>query len=76
MKLSLGKNTEEEWVKTKAQRNVLLALTDRYLLPDSPLSPQEQAELMRYRQALRDFTKTNTAVDPFPPAPSFVKEIK
>lgn len=35
-------------------RDLELSNTDRYLLSDYPISPEDKAEILTYRQALRD----------------------
>ena len=40
-------------------RNELLNKTDRYLLPDYPISISQQMEIKTYRQELRDFINNN-----------------
>lgn len=75
MKISLTKNTPEEWAKLRAKRDELLRITDAYVLPDRG-SQQQRDEVMRYRAALRDLTKTakSPAYVVFPDAPTFIKE--
>ena len=46
----------------RAQRNTYLAATDWCLLPDSPLTSDEQSEVTQYRQTLRDFPENYTDV--------------
>jgi hypothetical protein len=53
----------------KNQRNLILAETDKYLLPDYPLTPEQLIIVKEYRQALRDFTNNNYI---FPDKPDFV----
>lgn len=43
----------------KHQRNLILAETDKYLLPDFPITPEQLIIVKEYRQALRDFTNNN-----------------
>ncbi len=59
-------------------RNELLNQTDRYLLIDYPISEEQQIEIKKYRQELRDFINTNKdsilsgkAVE-YPTQPSFI----
>jgi hypothetical protein len=57
--------TDGEWVYEKRQgpdisseaikrRNKYLQLTDKYVLPDFPLSDESKAAIVSYRQQLRD----------------------
>ena len=50
-------------------RNQLLLETDKYLLPDFPITPENLEIVKTYRQALRDFTNNDYI---FPEKPSFV----
>lgn len=43
--------------KKKGERNILLASTDPYVLPDYPISAEELAKVKAYRQYLRDLPK-------------------
>jgi len=45
------------WISNRSKREELLAETDWTQAADSPLSPEVQAEVKAYRQALRDITK-------------------
>lgn len=40
-------------------RNSLLQLTDKYLLPDYPISPENLEAIKLYRQELRNFINNN-----------------
>jgi hypothetical protein len=51
------------------QRNKLLIETDKYLLPDFPITPEQLEIVKEYRQALRDFTNNNYEI---PIKPEFV----
>lgn len=54
----------------RSARNNLLTASDWTVLPDSPLSTEEAAVWMTYRQELRDFTALDGWVDlPFPAKP-------
>ena len=44
----------------KNTRNSLLLLTDKYVLPDYPLSDTKKQIMMEYRTYLRDFININT----------------
>ena len=52
------------------QRNDLLKNTDKYLLPDYPITPDQIPIIKTYRQALRD-TPENNFILPTPP--DFIK---
>jgi predicted ATP-dependent Lon-type protease len=43
----------------KMERNRLLLETDKYVLPDYPITPENLQLIKQYRQALRDFTSNN-----------------
>ena len=43
----------------KKIRNNLLLQTDKYLLPDFPITAEQLEIVKEYRQALRDFTNNN-----------------
>lgn len=47
----------KEFLKNK--RNLILAETDKYLLSDFPITPEQLIIVKEYRQALRDFTNNN-----------------
>jgi hypothetical protein len=53
----------------KKMRNQLLLETDKYMLLDFPLIPEQLEIVKTYRQALRDFTNNDYI---FPDKPSFV----
>lgn len=46
--------TEELTAQVRAQRDALIAATDYLMASDYPLSDEKRAELITYRQALRD----------------------
>ena len=46
----------------REQRNAYLTATDWTLLPDSPLTSDQQSEATQYRQMLRDFPENYTDV--------------
>lgn len=47
--------TKEELAQSvRSQRDALIAETDYLILPDYPLSEEDRAFVIRYRQALRD----------------------
>ena len=41
----------------RVERNKLLDATDKYMMPDYPLSKEEKAKYKKYRKYLRDITK-------------------
>lgn len=53
----------------KNQRNLILNETDKYLIPDYPITPENLIIVKEYRQALRDFTLNNYVL---PDKPDFV----
>ena len=56
-------NLELENIKNKIclrnKRNIILNETDKYVLPDYPITPENLEIIKSYRQQLRDFTKNN-----------------
>ena len=54
----------------RKMRNDLLQETDKYLLPDFPISPENLEIVKEYRQALRNFTDNNYI---FPDKPTIIK---
>ncbi len=53
----------------KITRNLILAETDKYLLPDYPITSEQLEIVKNYRKSLRDFTN-NTYI--MPDKPDFV----
>jgi hypothetical protein len=53
----------------KNTRNLILAETDKYLLPDYPITSEQIEIVKNYRKALRDFTNNNYIM---PDKPDFV----
>ena len=53
----------------RKMRNDLLQETDKYLLPDFPITPENLEIVKEYRQALRDFTNNNYVL---PDKPEFI----
>ena len=49
-------------IALKNSRNSLLQLTDKYLLPDYPITPENLEIIKNYRQYLRDFINLNSDV--------------
>lgn len=54
----------------RKKRNELLMETDKYLLPDFPVSKEELEQIKVYRQNLRDIPNNNFV---FPSKPDFLK---
>ena len=52
----------------KKMRNQLLLETDKYLLPDFPITPEQLEIIKTYRQQLRDFTNNDYII---PEKPDF-----
>ena len=48
------KTTEELAQEKRAERDNLLAQTDKYMLPDFPITDEERKQYKAYRQYLRD----------------------
>lgn len=48
------KTTEELAQDKRAERDILLAQTDKYMLSDFPITDEERAQYKAYRQYLRD----------------------
>ena len=53
----------------RKMRNDVLQETDKYLLPDFPITPENLEIVKEYRQSLRDFTKNNYVL---PDKPDFL----
>ena len=53
----------------KNTRNLILAETDKYLLPDHPITSEQLEIVKNYRKSLRDFTNNNYIM---PDKPDFV----
>lgn len=53
--------TDKYWdlVYLRNTRNSLLQLTDKYLIPDYPITPENLEIIKLYRQELRDFINKN-----------------
>jgi len=56
-------------ISLKKKRNSILDETDKYLLPDFPITPEQLEIVKQYRQTLRDFTNNNYEM---PEKPDFV----
>ena len=56
-------NLELENIKNKIclrnRRNIISNETDKYVLPDYPITPENLDIIKSYRQQLRDFTQNN-----------------
>jgi hypothetical protein len=56
-------------ISLKNERNQLLIKTDKYMLLDFPITPEQLELVKQYRQALRDFTNNDWII---PDKPDFV----
>ena len=58
------KNRRPTWEQfgIRSMRNAFLTATDWCILPDSPLTSDQQSEATQYRQMLRDFPENYTDV--------------
>lgn len=56
-------------INLKNKRNSILIETDKYLIADYPITPENLIIVKEYRQALRDFTKNNYIL---PEKPDFI----
>ena len=68
--------TEELATKVRAERDMKIAETDYYMMPDYPSDPNNIEEMKVYRQALRDITKQEGFPSKFtwPDVPKFLCE--
>lgn len=57
-------NLNKEFLKNK--RNQLLLNSDKYLISDYPITPDNLILIKEYRQQLRDFTKNNYILPDIP----------
>ena len=59
------------------ERNKLLFDTDKYVLPDFPITPENLEIVKEYRQQLRDFFQRdeiqNLSIPNLPSKPKFIK---
>jgi hypothetical protein len=68
-------NIQEEYnllaqkIGLKQKRNLILGETDKYVLCDFPLTPEQLEIVKEYRQKLRDFTNNDYIM---PDKPDFV----
>ena len=60
---------EKKNINMKFTRNLLLQETDKYLLPDYPITPDQLEIVKEYRQALRNFTQNDYIM---PNRPDFI----
>ena len=67
---------EELAIKARAERNMKIAETDYYMMPDYPSDPNNIEEMKAYRQALRDIPKQEGFPSKFtwPDVPKFLCE--
>ena len=58
---SITNETDKSWdlVFLRNTRNSLLQLTDKYLIPDYPITPENLEIIKLYRQYLRNFININ-----------------
>lgn len=64
-------STEEYAARKRRERDGRLSSTDKYLLPDFPISDGYREEICRYRQLLRDITADPSWPDvEIPPVPT------
>jgi hypothetical protein len=56
-------------ISLKNERNQLLEKTDKYMLSDFPITPEQLELVKQYRQELRDFTNNDYIM---PVKPDFV----
>ena len=66
-------NLELENIKNKIclrnRRNIILNETDKYMILDYPITPENLEIIKTYRQQLRDFTQNNFVL---PDKPDFI----
>ena len=56
-------------ISLKNKRNLILNETDKYILSDYPITPENLEIIKTYRQQLRDFTQNNYIM---PDKPDFI----
>ena len=56
-------------ISLKNKRNLILNETDKYMLSDYPITPENLEIIKTYRQQLRDFTNNNYIM---PDKPDFI----
>jgi hypothetical protein len=57
---------EPNLILLRSTRDQLLTQTDKYLLPDFPIIPENLILIKEYRQQLRDFSNNNFIIPDFP----------
>ena len=67
--MTYGIKLQDQYFR-RNERNKLLLDTDKYLLPDYPISPENLIIIKQYRQSLRDYMETIDE-EPFPDFPEF-----
>lgn len=67
--MTYGIKLQDQYFR-RNERNKLLLDTDKYLLPDYPISPENLIIIKQYRQSLRDYMETIDE-EPFPDLPEF-----
>ena len=55
----IGEDQELKRLSLIFTRNQLLAESDKYLLPDFPITPENLELIKQYRRELRDFTNND-----------------
>ena len=55
----------------RQQRDELLKATDKYMLPDYPITPEQLVLIKEYRQQLRDYMDLIDMSSPLPDFPKF-----
>ena len=59
-------------ISLKNKRNLILNETDKYMLSDYPITPENLEIIKTYRQQLRDFTQNNYIM---PEKPDFINTL-
>jgi len=59
--------TEQKIVPIREKRNQLLIASDKYMLSDYPITVEQKALVITFRQALRDMTETVDVDNPIYP---------
>ena len=57
---------EPNLIFLRCTRDQILTLTDKYLLPDFPITHENLIKIKEYRQQLRDFSDNNFIIPDFP----------
>lgn len=58
------KRITEQYLNTRREeRNKLLAQSDKYLLPDFPITPENLELIKQYRQQLRDYMNLEEVIN-------------